>query len=214
MKEITEGMLTELRAAVAAHMSQKRFCHTLAVESMTERLCAVLCPEQTMKMRAAALLHDVTKEKNAEEQIALCEQYGLTVTEADRLAPKTLHARTAAAVIPIEFADFADPLVLSAVRWHTTGRADMTLPEKILYLADYIDDSRTYESCVRLRHHFWDTDPAVCDMETRLANLRRTLILSYDLTIADLIERGKTVATDTIEARNFLILEARREERK
>lgn len=214
MKEITEGMLTELRAAIAAHMSPKRFHHTLAVEAMTERLCAVLCPEETMKLRAAALLHDLTKEKSASEQIEICERYGLTVTEEDRRSPKTLHARTAAAVIPTEFESFADPTIVSAVRWHTTGRADMTLPEKILYLADYIDDSRTFESCVRLRHHFWDTDPAACDMQTRLSNLRRTLILSYDLTITDLIERGKTVAIDTIEARSFLILETLREEQR
>lgn len=158
-------------------------------------------------MRAAALLHDVTKEKSAAEQLALCERLGLAVTEADIRSPKTLHARTGAAIIPEAFPEFNDPTVVSSVRWHTTGRADMSLPEKILYLADYIDDSRTFESCVRLRHHFWDTDPEACDMQTRLSNLRETLILSYDLTIADLIERGKTVATDTIEARNFLILE-------
>ena len=214
MKKITEEMLDVLRAEVGRGMSEKRYRHTLAVERMTERLCALFCPEDTMRMRAAALLHDVTKERSAEAQIAIAERYGLVLTEADLAAPKTLHARTGAAMIPDEFPAFDDPVIRSAVRWHTTGRADMSITEKILYLADYIDDSRTFESCVRLRHHFWDTNPAACDMQTRLSNLRRTLILSYDLTIADLIERGKTVALDTVEARNFLILEALQEEHK
>lgn len=212
MKEITEGMLEVLRARIEGEMSQKRFRHTLAVERMTERLCALFCPEETMRMRAAALLHDVTKEKNATEQIALCERFGLAVTEADLRSPKTLHARTGAAVIPSAFPECNDPMIVSAVRWHTTGRADMSITEKILYLADYIDDSRTFESCVTLRNHFWDTNPAACDMQTRLRNLRATLILSYDMTIGDLLERGKTVAIDTIEARNFLILEELREQ--
>ncbi len=211
MKRITEEMLDGLRAEIGRGMSEKRYRHTLAVERMTERLCALFCPEETMRMRAAALLHDVTKERSAEEQLAIAERCGLGLTEADLAAPKTLHARTGAAIIPSAFPSFDDPVIVSAVRWHTTGRADMSITEKILYLADYIDDSRTFEGCVALRHHFWDTDPASCDMTERLRRLRETLILSYDMTIDDLVERGKAVATDTLEARDFLLLEKERD---
>ena len=164
-----------------------------------------------MQMRAAALLHDVTKERSAEEQIAIAERYGLGLTEADLAAPKTLHARTGAAIIPDAFPAFDDPMIVSAIRWHTTGRADMSITEKLLYLADYIDDSRTFEGCVALRRHFWDTDPASCGMAERLRRLRETLILSYDMTIEDLIERGKAVASDTLEARDFLLAEKQRD---
>ena len=155
MKTITEQMLDELREDVMKKMSLKRFRHTVAVEAMTARLCALFCPEQTLLMRAAALLHDITKELDAEAQIALCERYSLSVSDLDRISPKTFHARTAAAMIEREYVDFADPLVVSAVRWHTTGRADMTLTERLLYLADYIDESRSFENCVILRRYFW-----------------------------------------------------------
>jgi len=211
MIEITENMLDRLRENVMGNMSPKRFVHTLAVEQMVMRLGALFCPEQTLLLRAAALLHDVTKEKKTEEQVALCRELGLEVSDEDLLAPKIFHAKTAAALIPREYREFAHPTVVDAVRWHTTGRSEMSLTEKLLYLADYIDESRTFENCVRLRHLFWDAHPEDMDAEQRLALLRDTLILSYRLTIEDLIAEGLPIAIDTVEARNRLLLEKARE---
>ncbi len=211
MKEISEMMLDELRGCVMETLSPKRFRHTVAVERMTERLCALFCPELTMPMRAAALLHDLTKELDAEAQIALCASYGLPVSESERLSPKTLHARTAAEKIVRELPAFADPLIVNAVRWHTTGHAEMTLTEKLLYLADYIDDSRTFQSCVLLRRYFFGAEPESLSPADRRALLRETLILSYDMTMRDLLEDGKPIAMDTVMARNDLILERKRE---
>lgn len=208
MTEITETMLDELRRQVMSRMSPKRFRHTAAVERMVGRLCALYCPEHTEQMRAAALLHDVTKELEPEMQERLCRTYGLTVTVQDRLAPKTYHARTAAACIPSEFSQFDDPIIVNAVRWHTTGHAGMTLTEKLLYLADYIDDSRTFQNCVILRRYFWGAHPEEMDAAARDALLRETLILSYDMTVRDLLEEGKPIADDTVQARNELLLEA------
>ena len=87
----------------------------------------------------------------------------------------------------------------------------MSLPEKLLYLADYIDESRTFENCVRLRSFFWDANPEKMESGERLALLRDTLILSYRFTIEDLIAEGLPVAIDTVEARNRLLLEKARE---
>ena len=208
MITITETMLDALRERVMSRMSQKRFRHTLAVEEMIIRLCALYCPEQCMTMRAAALLHDVTKELKNEEQIALCAEYGIDLTEADLLSPKTLHARTAAAKIVREFPEYADPVIIDAVRWHTTGHAGMTLTEKLLYLADYIDESRTFPSCVLLRRYFFGAHPHEMDREERAALLCDTLLLSYDMTVRDLLSEEKPVAVDTVAARNELLIEA------
>ncbi len=211
MIEITEKMLDGLRERIMAEMSPKRFVHTVAVEEMVVRLATLYCPDQTIPLRAAALLHDVTKEKKTAEQVDLCRKLGLEVSEADLLAPKIFHAKTAAALIPREYPEFAHPTVLDAVRWHTTGRAEMSIPEKLLYLADYIDASRTFENCVRLRQFFWDAHPEDMKMEERLTLLRETLILSYQFTIEDLIGEGLPIAIDTVEARNRLLLEKARE---
>lgn len=209
MIEITENMLDALREDVMQKMSLKRFRHTVAVEEMVSRLSALYCPDQTLNLRAAALLHDITKEYDTEQQIALCEQYGLSVSAEDRLAPKTFHARTAAAVISAQYPAFTHPTVVSAVRWHTTGRADMTLTEKLLYLADYIDQSRSFENCVVLRRFFWGANPEELTADQRNELLRDTLILSYRMTVEDLLADGTPIATDTVEARNQLLLEKR-----
>ena len=205
MKEMTEERLNALRETVRVRLSEKRCRHTLAVERMVARLCTLYCPEETEKLRAAALLHDITKELSVSEQVVLCHAYGIPICEDDLLAPKTLHARTAAAQIPVEYPEFDDPTIVSAVRWHTTGHAEMTLTEKLLYLADYIDDSRTFRNCVILRRYFWGADPQSMTAQAREPLLRDTLLLSYDMTVRDLLDEGTPVAVDTIEARNELL---------
>ena len=174
---------------------------------MAVRLGALYAPQDILTLRAAALLHDLTKECSTEEHLALCAQYGLSVAEIDRRAHKTLHARTAAAVIAHRYPQFATEAVIGCVRWHTTGRADMTVCEKLIYLADYIDMSRTFEDCVHLRQIFWGAEPERMDEAARLAHLNQTLILSYDMTISALIADGTPVSPDTVAARNALILE-------
>jgi HD superfamily phosphohydrolase YqeK len=83
----------------------------------------------------------------------------------------------------------------------------MTLCEKLVYLADYIDLSRTFENCVKLRSFFFDAAPEAMDEAARLAHLRDTLILSYDMTISDLLSEGTPISPDTFEARNELVTE-------
>ena len=204
---ILEPMLDELRARVKDSMSEKRYIHTVAVERMVSRLAQLYCPELTPELRAAALLHDITKEESLEKQLQLCHEFDIMVQPADRLSPKTFHAKTAAERIKRDFSVYATDLVVRAVRWHTTGHESMTLGEQLLYLADYIDDSRKFPDCVRLRDYFWDAHPETMSQEESLAHLRETLILSYDMTIRNLVAEGVTISPDTVLARNSLIAE-------
>ena len=204
-KIISEDMLDALREKVAKGMSEKRFRHTAEVEKMVARLAELYAPERVFELRAAALLHDITKEYSKTKQIEICAEYGLTVTECDLLAPKTFHARTAAALIPDEYPEFDIGEVVSCVRWHTTGRAGMTLCEQLVYLADYIDMSRTFHDCVTLRNCFFDACPAKMDGDARLEHLRRILLMSFDMTLQGLLEDGVPVSIDSMNARNELI---------
>lgn len=210
----SEKNLDDLRQNVERELSPKRFRHVAAVEEMVARLAALYCPEQTMTLRAAALLHDVTKEWTVEQHASFCEAHGVRVSKQDCVAFKTLHARTAAMLIPERFPQFSDPTVIDAVRWHTTGHKGMTLTEKLLYLADYIDLSRTFRDCVTLRNFFFDADPEHLDAKKRKALLRDTLILSFDMTIEALISEGQPIAEDTVKARNELVLECATEKRE
>lgn len=210
---ITEAMLDGLRTEVSAHMSEKRFRHTAEVEKMVARLGALYAPEKLPMLRAAALLHDITKEYSSDRQLMICAQKGLCVSRADLYAPKTFHAGTAAALIPERYPAFADEELISCVRWHTTGRRGMTLCEKLVYLADYIDLSRTFEDCVTLRNYFFDRKPEIMDERERLAHLRDTLILSFDMTVRSLLTEGAPISPDTLEARNELICQRIDEQR-
>jgi nicotinate-nucleotide adenylyltransferase len=200
-----DASLDSLRESLATLMSPKRYEHTCAVERMVVRLGELYCPERIPELRAAALLHDLTKEESLEKQLQMCREFDIMVRSEDVLAPKTFHAKTAAGRIARDYAAFATDTVVNAVRWHTTGRADMMLTEQLLYLADYIDDSRKFPDCVRLRDYFWNVRPENMDREARLAHLRNTLILSYDMTIRNLLTESVPISADTVLARNDLI---------
>ena len=150
-------MLDGLRDALAKRISPKRFRHTLGVEREIERLGQLYLPAKILPLRAAALLHDVTKELSPQEQIALCEKYGIPITRVDRISPKTFHAKTACPVIKREFPEFATDAVLSAVKKHTTGEPCMTTFDKIVFIADYVEDLKTYDSCKTVRDELFST---------------------------------------------------------
>ena len=205
-----ETALDRLRESVSEGMSEKRFRHTAAVEKMAARLGELYAPDKIDILRAAALLHDITKEYSSEKQLQICREFGIIISKQDILTPKTFHAKTAAALIPTLYPEFADPKVISAVRWHTTGRADMRLLEKIIYLADYIDESRTFPDCVALRSMFWDAHPEDMTPKARRQHLDRTVLRSLDMTVSALIEEGAPIASATIAARNWLIVSSER----
>ena len=196
-----------LRESVGQRISEKRYLHTLAVEDMTVRMTEIYCPENIPLMRAAALLHDITKEYSGEEHLKTLRECGIILSNEEMAAPKTWHARTAAAILPKEFPQFASPLVVSAVRWHTTGHAGMTLTEKILYLADYIDMTRLYDDCIALRKAFWEAEPQKMEKEERENHLNEIIVQSLDTTIQHLLKNRRVVSSDTFQARNDCLLQ-------
>ena len=206
-KIITEEMLSILRENVRHGLSDQRYEHTLAVEEMVTTLAQIYCPEKILDLRAAALLHDITKEYDYKVQTAMLSKPGLEFNKDEKLSPKTFHARTAALLIPEIYPEFSDDDVISAIRWHTTGRAGMSLADKLLYLADYIDNSRTFADCVTLRAYFFSKDVRAMDEKARIEHLNRTLLMSFDMTIKALLADGKIISKDTINARNDVICE-------
>ena len=205
LTEKQDEALAVLRGRIAEIVTGKRLTHTYGVEREITRLSEIYAPDEEYRLRAAALLHDITKQKKGDEQTALCDKYGIKYTKEDTLMPKTFHARTAVEVIKHDFPEFADNYILGAVRYHTTGRKGMTTGEKLLYLADYIEDTRTFEDCVKLREYFYTGLEKCADAKDRESLLSDTLILSFDMTIRGLIDDGTPIHQDTFEARNYLI---------
>lgn len=139
MKHGLYGASTEcayLRALAQSVLDKERWLHTLGVEQTAYTL-ALRWGADSGHARAAALMHDITK--TGQNQLKLCEKYGILLSGFEREHPKLLHAMTAAA--------FAKTVgmprdIYDAVRWHTTGRAGMGLLEKIVFLADYTEPFR------------------------------------------------------------------------
>lgn len=204
-KIITEEMLDALKDNVAKTLSKRRYEHTLEVEKMVSVLAGIFCPDKMLDLRAAALLHDITKEYDEKVHVSMLSKPGIEFKKEERLAPKTFHARTAALLIPEIYPEFTDDDIIGAVRWHTTGRAGMSMCEKLLYLADYIDYSRTFEDCVKLRDFFFSKKLENMSEEERVAHLDRTLLMSFDMTINAILSEGRVISPDTISARNELI---------
>ncbi len=206
MNEENKRTLDALRNKIGAYMSGKRLLHTLAVEAEIEKLAALYAPEKEYVLHAAALLHDITKELPITKQLQLCDEFGIIYTEEEITTPKIFHSRTAPAIIKRDFPELATDELLSAVRWHTTGRADMTLSEQLLFLADYIEDTRTFPSCVELREFFWG---GLDGAEDKLAHLNDTMILALDMTVRELCEGRQPIHLDTVSARNSFIMKGR-----
>ncbi|MBR5366292.1 MAG: nicotinate (nicotinamide) nucleotide adenylyltransferase [Clostridia bacterium] len=200
---LDEAALAELSEKVRPYLTPKRYAHTKSVEKEAAALGAIYLPDKIPSLRAAALLHDITKKEDAEKQLQICAEFGIIVEQTDRLSPAVFHAKTGAAVAARDFAPFTDDEILSGIRWHTTGHSGMTRFECLVYLADYIEETRTFDDCTALRREFYDRIGAGEDPEIVLTDV---MIRSFDYTIAQLIEAGQPVAAESVAARNeFLI---------
>ena len=127
---------------------RKRVPHVLGCSETAERLARKYGADETDAKRAG-ILHDVTKALNAQEQLKLCDQYAIILDNFERLNPKLLHARTGSVIAEMVFGE--NRAVYEAIRWHTTGKADMSLLEKIVYLADYMEPNRAFDGIDELR---------------------------------------------------------------
>ena len=203
---ITLVQIEKLRESVASVLSEKRMKHTLAVEDMAYRLGSIYFQDEEvlLLLRAAALLHDVTKELPDEEQLAILESYSVKPLPEELASMPTIHALTAALVIPQRFPEFADPRVIDAVRYHTTGREGMSVFEKIIFLADYIDDTRTYPSCISLRDEFFSAKPEKMNEVERIRHLDRAALASIENTLSYLQSKERSIHPLTLEARTDL----------
>ena len=151
--------LDGLRPVAISYLKGKRVPHVLGTEETAAELAVRYGADVTLARRAA-LLHDCTKRLDMEQQLALAEQYGVVLDEMERTTLKLQHAKTGAAIAEHVFGECRE--VVEAIRWHTTGKPDMTTLEKVLYLADYMEPTRDFSGVEELRTlAFEDLDRAV-----------------------------------------------------
>ena len=180
--------LSRLRPVALSYLKHQRIPHVLGTEQEAIRLAARYGAD-VGKARVAALLHDCTKRLDLEEQLALCRRYHIQLDALEEKTLKLLHAKTGAAVARDVFG--VDDEIYRAIWWHTTGHAGMTLLEKVMYLADYIEPSRVFPGVEDLRRACYE-------------DLDRGLLMGLEMTIQEMTELGTPVHRATLEARDAL----------
>ena len=178
----------DLRAVSCSMIRAKRIPHVLGCEEEAVRLARRWGANEN-HARRAAILHDCTKYLDLEEQLRICAQYGIEPDDMEQKALKLLHSKTGAALAKHWFGERSE--VCQAICWHTTGRADMTLLEKILYIADYMEPTRDFDGVERLR------DLAYTDLDT-------AVLLGTEMTVEEMRGYGSPVHPNTLAARDFL----------
>lgn len=173
-----------LRKKGYAMLKPRRIAHVHGCEEEARRL-AERWGADADKAAEAALLHDCTKKEPHEEQLRLCEKYGIIPDEVEMVNAKLLHAKTGAVIAEKEFGMPRD--VAEAIRWHTTGKPNMTLLEKIMYMADYIEPNRDFEGVEKLRKlAYQDLDAA--------------MLLGFQMSLEDVAAQGGQTHPDTAAA--------------
>lgn len=130
----------EMKLILKSKMTEKRYEHTLGVEYT----CACLAMRYGIDMEkamTAGLLHDCAKHLLPEKKLQKCKKYHLPIQEFEKKNPELLHAKLGAYFAEHKYG-VKDSEILSAITWHTTGRPAMTMLDKIVYIADYIEPNR------------------------------------------------------------------------
>ena len=203
-ESFSEGEMMMLACKIKGQMSKYRLEHTMGVFRAATELGELYMPERVSELRVAALLHDITKEITVDEHIALMKKYSVPFTDSDIEAEPLLHSKTAELMVKDKYPEFATQRICQALRYHTTGSSDMTLFDAIIYIADYIEDGRKVDFCVRLRDYFWTAEPSKMNMEQRITHLWKTVLLSLELTIENITAKGGIVDEQTVLARDAI----------
>ncbi len=150
-----------LREKIKKVQDASRYEHTLAV-AYTAACLASVHGADIVKALRAGLLHDCAKCILPVVQLAMCEQYNIAVSDVERRSPFLLHAKLGARLAE-DIYEEQDADVLNAVRNHTTGRPGMSVLEKIIFIADYIEPGRDKAPCLSeiRKMAFTDLDAAL-----------------------------------------------------
>ncbi|MBR5441685.1 MAG: bis(5'-nucleosyl)-tetraphosphatase (symmetrical) YqeK [Clostridia bacterium] len=177
--EILRGRLTE-----------RRFVHSLNVADSSRELAEIYGYDPD-KAYTAGLIHDCCKDEPAGLQLSYMLGNGAQLTECEINTAKLYHSICGSIYIQKEFG-IDDVEMINAVRYHTTGRKNMSLLEKIVFIADFISAERDYNGVEIMR-------------EKAARSLDEAIVEGLSFTIKDLIDAGRIVHTDTLDAYNDAI---------
>lgn len=185
MKYTIEDIQEKLRKKLKG----SRYVHTLGVE-YTSVCLAMKYGENLETAELAGLLHDCAKELPEKKLIQICRDHGERISKMEYQNPFLLHGKAGACLARDKFG-IDDANILNAIRYHTTGRPGMTLVEKIVFVADYIEPNRKKaDNLTELRRMAFE-------------NLDETVLRILEQTLDYLIRTGKEIDRHTVVTRDY-----------
>ncbi|MGG7324676.1 bis(5'-nucleosyl)-tetraphosphatase (symmetrical) YqeK [Clostridium baratii] len=188
----TNMEITYIYDYLKKNLKEKRYIHVLGVVSTAKKL-AKLNGVSEEKAEIAALCHDAGKNLTKEQLLNIIEKNNIKLTLDEKKTPELWHAIVSPIIAKEEF-NINDEEILEAARWHTTGKPNMTKLEKIIYISDMIEPSRVFNGVDSIR-------------EAVLEDLDLGVLKGMEHTIRYLLDKEQIVDKNTIEARNYLIIE-------
>lgn len=186
-------IVIDYMALLKSKLQPYRLEHSLQVAQSAREL-AVTYGADVEKAHLAGLLHDIMKDSTEKEQLLIIGKDGILLTSTEKANPKLWHAVAGAAYIRAELG-ILDEDIRNAILYHTTGRAGMSMLEKVIYVADYISADRTYNGIETMR------SLAQTDLES-------AMLFALKFTIGKLTETGQVIHTNSVECYNELIIKA------
>lgn len=177
---------------IKERLTEKRFIHSMNVADCARQI-ALKYGADPDKAYLGGLLHDICKNDSEENMLQIFEEFGIILDDIQKLSNKLWHSIAGAVYIEHKLG-IKDKELLDAVRYHTTARADATLMDKILYIADYVSAERNFDGVEGLRK----------DLEKSLDLCYRNAL---QMSILELSQRLKPIHFDTFYAYNSSLME-------
>lgn len=181
--------IEDIQNKLRKKLKGSRYIHTLGVE-YTSVCLAMKYGEDLEKAELAGLLHDCAKQLPEKKLIKICKAHGEKISKMEFQQPFLLHGKAGACLSKDKFG-IEDSMILDAIRYHTTGRPNMSLLEKIVFVADYIEPNRKKaENLTELRRLAFE-------------NLDEAVLLILEQTLDYLEKTGKEIDRHTIMTRDY-----------
>ncbi len=189
----------EFMSILKERLTEKRYIHSLNVADSAKELARIYGADEE-KAYTAGLVHDCCKDMPAGLQLSYLLENGADMTEIEINTAKLYHAISGTIFAKKEFG-IEDEDMLNAIRYHTTGRKNMSLLEKIIFIADFISAERDYNGVEIMR-------------EKALRSLEEAIVEGLSFTIKDLIDAERLVHPDTLDAYNDALFKIHEEKIK
>ncbi|MBN1040974.1 MULTISPECIES: bis(5'-nucleosyl)-tetraphosphatase (symmetrical) YqeK [Clostridium] len=183
--------IEEIKLYLKENLKSNRYNHTLGVVETAKKLAEVN-KISIEKAEIAALAHDVAKNLSLQKMQSIIEKNNIELTNTEKENSNLWHS----IIAPIEARNklkIDDKDILDAVRWHTTGKENMSILTKIIYIADMIEPGRDFPGVEKIR-------------QTTFENLDEGVLLGLTESMKDLLNRNLIIDLNTIKARNYFLL--------